>query len=235
MSGPRHGRTGGPSRHHPLVFVSDLDSLDMADDDRHHLGRVLRVSDGESVTAADGAGRWRPARWSGGRLEAAGELCEEPAPSPAITIGFAPTKGDRPAWTVQKLTEIGVDSILLLVAERSVVRWEGERGGRQMDRLTRVAREAAMQSRRSRIPSVEGPLPIAPLVAEGAALAEPGGGAPPSAAHSTVLVGPEGGWTEAELDDAATVGLGEGVLRTETAAVAAAVLLADVRRRGGFG
>jgi len=147
--------------------------------------------------------------------------------TPALTIGFTPAKGDRPEWTVQKLTELGVDRIVPLRAARSVVRWEGDRGGAGVARLRRVAREALMQSRRCWLPEVTDL--CAPSALPGAVLAEPGG-ARLTLAHPTVLVGPEGGWAPEELAAAgATVSLGPSILRSETAALAAAVLLAALR------
>jgi 16S rRNA (uracil1498-N3)-methyltransferase len=216
--------TGGPH-----AFVDDLDRPVLTDGDRHHLGRVLRLRDGDPLTVADGAGRWRPCRF-GPELEPAGPVVAVPAPVPAVTVGFAPTKGDRPEWAVQKLTELGVDRVVLLVCDRSVVRWDAERAARHLDRLRSVAREAAMQCRRSRLAVLEGPVPVGSVLGEpGAARAEAGGGAP-SLERPVVLVGPEGGWSDAERSDgAATVGLGPHVLRTETAAVAAGAVLAALR------
>ena len=79
----------------------------------------------------------------------------EEASEPGLTVAFAPTKGERPEWVVQKLTELGVDRIVPLISERSVVRWAGERGAGAVERLRRVAREAAAQSRRVWLPDVE--------------------------------------------------------------------------------
>ena len=203
--------------------------------DRHHLERVLRLRAGEAVTASDGAGRWVACRFStGGRegpgLEVDGEVVAEPAAAPPITVAFAPTKGDRPEWAVQKLTELGVDRIVPLLAARSVVRWTGDRAAGPVERLRRVAREAAMQSRRAWLPVVEQPTTFAEAAGRpGAALAVPGG-QPPSLGRTVVLVGPEGGWDADELGAGLpTMGLGPNVLRTETAAVAAATLLAALR------
>ncbi len=150
---------------------------------------------------------------------------------PLVTVAFSPVKGDRPEWAVQKLTELGVDRIVPLAAARSVVRWTGDRGAAAVERWRRVAREAAMQSRRSWLPVVD------PAVAFGVASGWPGaalavaGGDPPSLDHPVVLVGPEGGWDpSAELGAGLpTVGLGPNVLRTETAAVAAGTLLVALR------
>jgi 16S rRNA (uracil1498-N3)-methyltransferase len=226
------------------VIVGSLDAPVLDPNDAHHLSRVLRLRDGEAVTATDGAGRWRVCRFvrggrdrgalePGGRdhaaLEPDGDIATLPRPSPELTVGFAVMKGDRPEWVVQKLTELGVDRIVPLRTERSVVRWDGERGVAAVERLRRVAREAAMQSRRCWLPSVAGV--DVPASFPEAALAEPGG-VPITLAHATVLVGPEGGWAPPELAGAAaTVSLGELVLRSETAAVAAGTLLGALRSR----
>jgi 16S rRNA (uracil1498-N3)-methyltransferase len=213
----------------PHVFVADLDRPVLDDHDRHHLAKALRLRAGDALTLSDGAGRWRAARF-GPEVEPDGEVVVVPAPQPAITVGLAPVKGQRPEWAVQKLTELGVDAIWLLVADRSVVRWEGERGAGHADRLARVVREAAMQSRRCHLPEVRVGLTIAQATADRAvALADPGG-PPPTLSRPVVLVGPEGGWSDAERAAApARVGLGPTILRAETAAVAAGALLGALR------
>jgi 16S rRNA (uracil1498-N3)-methyltransferase len=151
-------------------------------------------------------------------------------PAPAITVGFAPVKGDRPEWAVQKLTELGVDRVVLLHTDRSVVRWDEQRATRHLERLRAVARQAVMQSRGLWLPEVEGVGAVDGLLgAAGVAVATPGGG-PPGLACPTVLVGPEGGWSAAEEEAAVnTVALAPSVLRTETAAVAAGVILSALR------
>ncbi len=150
-----------------LVFVADPDAPVVDDADVRHLLDVLRLRPGEPVVAADGAGRWvacriapsAPARGSR-RADPAGLLVPDgPATvdvplRPAVTVAFAPTKGDRPEWVTQKLTELGVDRIVPLRTSRSVVRWEGDRATRSVERLRRVAREAASQCRRARLPEV---------------------------------------------------------------------------------
>ncbi|MDQ3897691.1 MAG: 16S rRNA (uracil(1498)-N(3))-methyltransferase [Actinomycetota bacterium] len=180
---------------------------------------------------SDGAGGWRRCRF-GPTLEPVDEVARAPRPEPPVTVAFAVVKGERPEWAVQKLTEIGVDRIVPLQTARSVVRWPlGESAG-PLARLRRVAREAAVQSRRLWLPVVDAVAPIAALAAEpGAVLAHPGGG-PPSLERAKVLVGPEGGWDDDELARApALVGLGPSVLRTETAAVVAGTLLCALRAR----
>lgn len=159
-----------------------------------------------------------------------GAVVVEAEARPPLTVVFAPPKGDRPEWAVRKMTELGVDRIVPLLADRSVVRWSGDRASGPLARLRRVAREAAMQSRRVRLPEVEEPCSFEAVATRpGAVLAVPGG-EPPSLGHPVVIVGPEGGWSpEEEAAGLPTLGLGPGVLRTETAAVAAVALLAALR------
>jgi 16S rRNA (uracil1498-N3)-methyltransferase len=223
------------------VFVADLAAPVLCEEDRHHLERVLRLRAGESVTASDGAGRWCPCVFRGGAgLEVAGEVCFIERLLPAVTVAFALTKGDRPEWTVQKLVEAGVDRIVPMTTRRSVVRWEGEKVARNLSRLRSVAVAAAMQSRQVWLPIVNDVQPFSSFSSfssfSGAGAAGPGvamaerGGDPPSLAFPTVLVGPEGGWDESELASGlAHVALGPTVLRAETAAVAAGLLLCALR------
>jgi 16S rRNA (uracil1498-N3)-methyltransferase len=213
----------------PLVFVDDLDAPALDDGDLHHLRRVLRVRDGDEITVADGHGRWRRAGF-GDVLTSLTAVEDEPAPTPAITIAFAVVKGDRPEFIVQKLTELGVDRIVPFTAARSVARWDGARAERHVARLRRVAREAAMQCRRSRLPVIDEMATFAAVVAQpGAALADLDG-APPSLDRPMVVVGPEGGWTPDErAATLARVGLATHVLRAETAAITAAALLGALR------
>jgi 16S rRNA (uracil1498-N3)-methyltransferase len=217
----------------PLVFVSDVLDPVLDAGDEHHLRRVLRVRPGDELLVADGAGRWRACRLgAGGRPEPAGDVQVEVRPEPAVTIAFAVTKGERPELAVQKLTELGVDRIVPFAAERSVVRWDPERAARHTERLRRVAREAAMQCRRPYLPVVDDLADFTSVASlPGAVLADRGGG-PPSLANPTVLVGPEGGWSEAERSAGmASVTLGPHVLRAETAAMAAAFALVALRHR----
>jgi 16S rRNA (uracil1498-N3)-methyltransferase len=213
------------------AFVSSLDAPVLADDDRHHLERVLRVRAGTVITVSDGQGRWRPVVF-GPDLECCGEIVQEPAASPEVTIAFAVVKGDRPELIARALTEIGVDRLVPMLTNRGVVRWEEARAAGAVERLRRVVRGAAGQCRRSWLPKVDDVAPFADVAGRpGVALAVPG--APlASINHPTVLIGPEGGWSAEELSaPAARVGLGPHVLRTETAAIVAGALLVAARAR----
>ncbi len=210
----------------PLVFVDDVDHPELDDADRHHLQRALRLRVGDPFLVADGAGSWRPVRL-GDPVELVGDVVVDSRPDPPLTVGLAPTKGDRPEWAVQKLTELSIDHIVILRTERSIIRWEGDRVAPHLERLRRIAREAAMQSRRSWLPTVDGVHTLADH--PDAALADPGG-RPLTLGDGVVLCGPEGGWSDDERAEARDrVGLGPAVLRAETAAVTAGALLAALR------
>lgn len=206
------------------VLVDDVDEPELADDARHHLFRVLRVRDGDVVTITDGVGRWRTCCANAGSIEPTGPVTAEGRRAFDLTVAVAIPKQDRPEWIVQKLTEIGVERIILLHAGRSIVKWDAERSARHLTKLTRIASEALQQSRGVWLPTVTGPVPAA-RVLPAAVAAEPGGRAL-SAGDHTVAIGPEGGWTPDELSMAAdTVTVGSTVLRVETAAIVAATLM----------
>jgi 16S rRNA (uracil1498-N3)-methyltransferase len=128
------------------------------------------------------------------------------------------------------VTELGADRIVPFVTERSVVRWEGERAGRQAARLAVTARLAAMQCRRTWLPEVAPATTFAAAAAlPGAALADMDGD-PPTMLHRVLLVGPEGGWTSAERSvGLPRVRIARHVLRAETAAITGCALFTALR------
>ena len=215
--------------HGPHVLVESVESPRLTDHDRHPLTRVLRVREGDLLTVGDGAGHWRPCRLAT-EPEPLDRVHVVAAPAPAIGVAFALIKGGRPELVVQKLTELGVDRIVPFTAERSVVTWDAQKRSKNLERLRRVAREAVMQCRRAWLPEVEAVTTFAEVAASpGACLADRTGG-PIDLGSPLVLVGPEGGWSDAERAvDLARVRLAEPVLRAESAAIAAGVLLAAAR------
>lgn len=222
------------------------ETLVLAGDEARHAGGSLRLRPGDLLTSGDGEGAIATclvegvardevrARVQGRRLV--------PSPTPHITVHLSGPKGERLTWAVQKLTEIGVNSIILVEASRSVRRWWSEEQGlKAADRLRKVAREAAKQSRRAFLPALGGPVPWASAVeaytTQGllivlweraevslrAVLPEE----PPE--RVGLLVGPEGGIPEedaraAEKKGALIASLGPIILRTETAAIVGATL-----------
>jgi 16S rRNA (uracil1498-N3)-methyltransferase len=229
----RRADSGGvtPMTARAHVFVDDLGSPVLDGGDHHHLVRVLRLAPGSELTAGDGAGRWRPCRLANGAtLAMAGPLLSDPRPEPPITVAFAVMKGGRPEQVVQKLTELGVDCVVPFVAGRSVVRWDHARAERQVARWRVIAREAAMQCRRTWLPEVAPVATFESVAALPGAVLADATGTPPTLDRSVVLVGPEGGWTPGErASGLPAVRLGAHVLRADTAAITAGAILAALR------
>ena len=221
---------------HVLVapdLLANSGTMSLDDGTEHHLRRVLRLRDGEPVSVTDGQGRWCLAiavrDGNTVRLEATSAILDEPAPSRPITIAAAIPKGDRLDWMVQKVTELNVDRLVLLHADRSVVRWTPDRVDHHLARLQRVADEALRQSRRVFRLTIDAPTPAVEVLCS-FVLAEPGG-RPLAPADTAVAVGPEGGWSDAELDAGGDrIGLGDTILRTETAALAISTLCVTYNR-----
>ncbi len=211
-----------------------------------HGSAVRRLRVGELVDVVDGAGR----RVSGSVGQTAeGEfdvhvtsVTDERQPDVRITVVQALAKGDRAESAVEMLTECGVDSIVPWAAGRSVSVWRGDKAVKGPARWRAVAEAATKQSRRSRVPVI-GALSTTPevcaLVADsrlGLVLHEAATARlsrldlSAGSGDVVVVVGPEGGITPDELAEfdaagALTVRLGESVLRTSTAGVAAAAVL----------
>lgn len=223
--GPDPDGTGGPH-----ALVDDVTVPVLTDQDRHHLAKVVRVRDGDPITVGDGRGSWRTARF-GTSIEPTGDIVMVPAPLEPVTVGFALVKGSRIDDTVRHLTELGVDVIVPFSAQRCVVRWDGPTARRRHERLVRISVEAAMQSRRAWLPTIEEVSTFAELNARAGAVVAQMGAAPLDGDTRLLLVGPEGGFAPEELAVAKrTASIGAHVLRAETAALVAGALLCD--RRG---
>ena len=212
----------------------------------HHAERVLRLAVGDPVTLFDGQGGEcaasilafgkQPLARLGPRL-----AIERESPL-QITLVQALASGDKMDWVVQKAVELGVAAVQPVAAERSVLKLAGERADKRVAHWQQVAVAACEQSGRNRVPVVGEILPLAKylarpfdgtrlILAPGAdgALARKARPGRPLA----ILIGPEGGWSPAELDLAARAGceplaLGPRVLRTETAGLAALAAMQTV-------
>ncbi len=211
-----------------------------------HVSRVLRLRVGEALTLFNGAGGEYAASIDaarGGRLTVAvGEPRAVERESPlTLTLAQGVSRGERMDLVVQKATELGVSGIVPLFTERSVVRLGAQQAERKLNHWRAIAIAACEQSGRNRLPKVAPPLSLADLLRSGAdreggrLLLSPGATSrldalPHPATSVTVLIGPEGGLTDAEQEAAVAAGflpvrLGPRVLRTETAAIAALALL----------
>jgi len=218
------------------VFVEDPASPVLSPKDVHHLARVLRLRAGERVVASDGRGAWAecivavPPGSGAVVLERTSSVCMEEPATPTLLVAFSLVKAARPEWIVQKLTELGIDVIVPIETDRCVARWRSGAFER-IERLRRIALEAAAQCRRVWLPEIRGVATLEDLMSypEALALAHHDGVAP-SLSFPAVAVGPEGGWSPRELDlGLPRVRLGTPVLRAETAAITAGALLAALR------
>lgn len=231
----------------PQFFVDRLkgagSTVTLSPQDSRHALRSLRLQPGEDVSLADGAGmvgRGRLHAEEDGlaviNVEEVRRVVRRP---PIVSVALASPKGDRLSWAVQKLSEVGVDEAVLMETGRSVRSWEGDRAGRAADRLRTVAREAAMQSRQAFVMEIIPAVPyleaFPPPGAQGVLLwAGAERGLPEvlseDATGVRLFVGPEGGFSEEEIDTAREAGLAEAslgpnILRTETAALVGATLV----------
>ncbi len=214
------------------VFVDSVDAPVLGDVDAHHLLRVLRVKSRDAVTISDGRGKWRTCVVDrNANIEATSDVVVEAPPKWQLTVAFSVVKADRPEWTVQKLAEIGIDEMIVLApTTRSVVRWDAGRANKNLERLRVVAREAAMQSRRVWLPKVSDVTVLSEIT--NVCVGDPSG-SPIDASHRTIAIGPEGGFTEEEIAvGKSIVSLGDTILRAETAAISAAVLMSSYRNKG---
>ncbi|TDC01311.1 16S rRNA (uracil(1498)-N(3))-methyltransferase [Micromonospora fluostatini] len=235
----------------PLFLVESLptgDQLTLDGPEGHHAATVQRLRVGEELLLADGRGGTAAAVVTAvgrGNLEievTSRGYVDASVPRLVVVQGIA--KGDRGELAVQAMTEVGVDEIVPWAASRSVVQWRGDRGVRARQKWTATAREAAKQARRAWLPVVAGapdePTPtVARRLAGAAAAFVLHEGARerlstvelPTAGEIVLVVGPEGGVSEAEVATfteagARPVRLGPTVLRTSTAGVAALAVLA---------
>ncbi len=216
--------------HGPHVLVGDVENPVLADDDRRHLTKSLRLRAGDPLTIGDGQGAWMPCVYAD-IPEPVGRIRMVPKPVDEIGVAFALIKDGRPETVVQKLTEVGVDLIVPFTADRSVVTWEPERAAKKIDRLRKVAAEAVMQCRRAWLPTVTAAATFdEPVIRPGCAMADMAG-APITGDQRLIMVGPEGGWSDRERQaDVPKVRVGEPILRAETASIVAGALMIAIRQ-----
>jgi 16S rRNA (uracil1498-N3)-methyltransferase len=211
--------------------------------DARHLVTVLRARPGDRFVALFGGTAYTCALEpdGGGRV-----LAEEPArgePPVAITLFQGLTKGDKMETVIQHGTEIGISRFVPVVTARSVVRLEERKAAERVARWQRIAREAAEQCRRGAVPPVDRVIGWPQAAARAgeldlALVPWEEGGVPLAEALLTagkvgriaLYIGPEGGLTGGEVAAAAGAGakavtLGPRILRTETAALAAAAAI----------
>jgi 16S rRNA (uracil1498-N3)-methyltransferase len=206
-----------------------------------HAADVKRATPGEVILLGDGAGTRARAEVTavakGSVTATIRERRHDEPPAVTITLAQALAKGDRGELAVELATEAGVDAVVPWRAERCVTRWDdGPRGAKALARWRSTVTEAAKQARRPRIPRVEEPLTTpqlarritgtTTLLLEATAAESLATVALPEAGEVVLVVGPEGGVTDAEATRLAEAGatpvrLGPDVLRTSSAAAVA--------------
>jgi 16S rRNA (uracil1498-N3)-methyltransferase len=219
-------------------------TITLPPDQAHHVRDVLRLASGEIVEVFDASGTSGAARLSQVTPQSVTAEVESIRPpdnaAAAMTLAVAFPKGPRADWMIEKLSELGVARLIPLQTERSISQAAGQS---KTDRWLRIAVESAKQSRRTGVMTIAPPIALADLVASWQnspdqapatwlLSTEPGAesaaralqsGPPPS----LLLIGPEGGWTQDELNllnqsAIQRVRLLQSILRVETAAIAAA-------------
>ncbi len=215
--------------------------------DAHHLARVLRLGPGDLVQALDGRGHDVTVRLvqvdaqgaAGVVVAGSARRTESPV---ELTLAQGIPKGDKLERIIGMATELGVQRVVPLLTARTIARPDPGRWPHRLERCRRVAREAAKQSGRAVVPEIDSPRSLEEWLAasrpaglllclwegEAAGLTAvlPAGGVE----RASVVVGPEGGLSEAEVAElraagAVVAGLGPRILRTETAGPVALALL----------
>jgi 16S rRNA (uracil1498-N3)-methyltransferase len=242
----------------PPVFLTDPAALAagtviLDGPEGRHAATVRRLVVGERADLTDGAGLVAECvvtAAGAGTLELSVLARRtEPRPDPVLVVAQALPKGDHGPLAVDLMTEGGVDVILPWAAQRCVTRWEGARGERALARWRATAAQAAKQSRRAWLPEVTAPVSTGDLARRVAAatvavLLDPAGPVPlsgmeiPGSGDILVIVGPEGGVSPAETAQLAQAGavtarLGPTVLRTSSAGLVAATVVASRTGRWG--
>lgn len=213
----------------------------------HHLARVLRARPGQQFDVVVGDAVRRAT------VDSVEDNCVRfllgdaisAADSMPLTVALSIIRFEPMEWAIEKLTELGVQCIQPVAAQRSDKHLL-QAAGKRLERWRRIAREAAQQSRSSAVPTIDAPLALAEFLERGnetrrILLSEREQAAPfwdvlrapaeEDALPLTLAVGPEGGWTDAEMalfsqQAWIPVSLGPRILRAETAAIAAASVIA---------
>ncbi|MCS6775457.1 MAG: 16S rRNA (uracil(1498)-N(3))-methyltransferase [Chloroherpetonaceae bacterium] len=222
------------------------DTVRISGNDHRHLALVLRARPGDPIILLDNTGSAFNAvivavEKTGTLARITGKAVSLPEPPVRLTVAQALGKGDKFEQVVQHGTEAGASCFVPVCAERCVVTVPEDRVAGRLARWQQIARGAAEQSGRSRIPEVQAPIPFATVLAMAQSpgttglLLHPAPEALPlvrflrqidRGTHVLLAVGPEGGWSPAEVSAAQganllPVSLGPRVLRTETAALVA--------------
>ncbi|GAK39623.1 hypothetical protein TCA2_2112 [Paenibacillus sp. TCA20] len=234
-------------------------------DDARHITKVMRGKAGDKLIVSDGVSREAMVQIT--HIEASQVQTEvvewlpmDHEPRVSVTIAQSLPKGDKMELVIQKCTEIGAVSFIPFLSERTIVQYDAKKEGKRLERWRKIAKEAAEQSHRNRIPAVYESRSWKELLAsfdsydlvcycyekeDGLQLRDvikplAAGLSADESASVLVVVGPEGGFTTGEVQAAETagarsVGLGKRILRAETAGmVALTCILYETDEMGGM-
>lgn len=233
-------------------------SVQITGDDVHHLLKVMRAKLGDKVICSDGLSREAIVKIIEVHKEVITasiieELAMDHEPSAEVWIAQSLPKLDKLETVIQKCTEIGASRVIPFSSERTVVQYDEKKQAKRHERWSKIAKEAAEQAHRNRVPMIDTPmswkqlLKLVPDVQLALICYE-------KDTHNTfktileqnsplkkilIIVGPEGGFTTQEIEQAEaagchTIGLGKRILRTETAAmVALTCILYESGEMGG--
>ena len=231
-----------PRIHTPVALAASA-TVELDDNAAQHVGKVLRMQPGQELLLFNGDGQDFPATISEVSKRQVWVTLGQPSPNASesplrLILGQTLSKGDRMDYAIQKSVEMGVTTIVPLVTERCDVRLKGDREEKRLRHWQAVAVSAAEQCGRSVVPDIQPVMTLAQWFAFArnadtrlvlhhrtsqalATLTRP--------ATVALMIGPEGGLTEAEIaeaerEDFLPTALGPRVLRTETAPVAAIAL-----------
>lgn len=221
--------------------------VELTGDDAHHLARVLRLKPGDKIELGDGQGTAHLAEIITVEKERA--LCRliEPLagrePDVTVALAFSLPKGDKADLVLQKATELGVRAFYPFISERSISRPAGEKTRIKNERWQKIIRSAAAQSKRDFLPEIaevidwSGLLALLPRFSRSIFFWEKEKSHPvkdvfaglKKGDHLLLVVGPEGGFSDREVNEAISAGarpatLGPRILRAETAAIVVSAL-----------
>jgi 16S rRNA (uracil1498-N3)-methyltransferase len=232
------------------LFVSDRlfngAEIVLEGDRARYLGRVLRLRVGDAITVFDGTGPEWPASIENMTKSTAtlhlGDNLEAATESPLkVHLVQGISRGERMDFVIQKATELGVKRITPVLTEYGVVKLDDKRATKRREHWEGVAASACEQSGRTRLPLIDIPVPLKtwfgakPADTDRDLILKPGAPTPLTGIEAPrtkicILIGPEGGFSDTEYEDAEVSGfeavsLGPRVLRTETAAAAALAVM----------
>lgn len=227
-----------------IDYVPQSDCITLTGDDAHHISRVLRMKSGENLIICDGMGTdyscvLTDTEGGNAHCQIQERVPSRGEPEADVTLFMALPKGDKMDFIVQKAVELGASTIVPYAASRCVSRPDGKALAKKIERWRKIAREAAQQCGRGRVPAVMECIDFSSVVERAAQTEMPlffyemeqetsvrMALCAHTFASAAIVIGPEGGFAEEEAQMArqhglTSVSLGPRILRCETAPLAA--------------